>query len=132
MKQQNTMWENLCPIENTRGMGFGRINEILRKIRLFYEQEPITLIPHNEKFIVWDGHGRTTTFMLAGNIYIPSVILENDTDMRRAVRGTKEPFKTLETLRLEYENEIKPELESEGIRKFNDYPVYQELWKRCA
>ncbi len=132
MKRQNTPWDDLLPIEDDHGMGLGRIPEILRKKRLHYEQPPITIIPYREKFIVWDGHGRTTGFMLCRKVYVPSVILENDKDMRRAVMGTREPFKSLEKIRQEYELEISPKLESLGIRTFEDYPVYQELLRRCA
>lgn len=131
MKCLEVPYQQLLPIESPRGrMSFRRIPQIKKLAKSLENLPPITLIPYNDYFIVWDGHGRTTAHIYSGRFTIPSNVLENDKELiRAAIRNSRE-MQGMNLFIEEYKTEIQPELEKWGIKAFSDYPILKELIKR--
>ena len=127
-------WRRFLPIENPRsGMSFSRVIDISQKIKKLIRKENldyVSLIQHGESFIVWDGHGRTSAYILQGRLLVPSAILETDEDLRRTLDDKSDNQTGIKGFLEEYLTVIAPELEQYGIKSFADYPVVQELARR--
>jgi hypothetical protein len=72
-------------------MSFGRILDIRDKLKSLRNLNPISVVHYQNDFIVWDGRGRTAAYMLSGKVYIPSVVLENDEDIKKQQEELLDP-----------------------------------------
>lgn len=98
--------------------------EVLKKcLKLGEDKTSIPLIPYQERYIVCDGHHRTTTKLILGKEVTPAAILEEDKDISTKLRGLFScgEYGSLNAVRVIYEDCWGPLTEKQGVRNFQDY-----------
>lgn len=135
MKDTYLTYLDIRPIEDKDAMGIPYIPDIRKKMDEIEQLPRALAVPRGDgTYIMPDGHRRTLAFLLKSKFEIPFRVLETDADIRNFpcwfFTNPERRIRRVDTVRRIYEQEIRPVLESEGIRRVTDYPVFKEMVRR--